>query len=360
MAVHRTAFFAAAICLLCLARHPQRASGFAPNALAGSRATTNSRRSSDANHRDHRDHRHRRSSESTSVVFLRATEPTATEKAAELRARAEEAKRKAEELKKVAEQKAAAVVAAMKNASDRQSAEQASAAAPSSSSSSSSSSEAAPRTPVAPPAPPKTIEASGTAASPPRDKASARAADDARGGAIIPVNRENVEFASGVLAGGVALALGASPVLAVVAAAAVNYVSKKDDLGELHELVQALSKASLNTFNWIAKLDSKYSILGKLTESLDKSIGELKNSDGESAETFKSIEETVSKTTKQIQKLADEIDLLEGGKQALGAVGEVLETSIDKAVDANKEYKLTERAAEAAKKAVERAKEMNK
>jgi len=344
MAVHRTAFFAAAICLLCLARHPQRASGFAPNALTGSSATS-SRRSSDANNRDH----HRRSSKSTAVL-LRATEPTATEKAAELRARAEEAKRKAEELKKVAEQKAAAVMVAMKNASDRQSAEQASAA---------SSSEAAPRMPVAPLVPPKITEAS-VAASPPRDKASARAADDAKGGAIIPVNRENVEFASGVLAGGFALALGASPVLAVVAAAAVNYVSKKDDLGELHELVQALSKASLNTFNWIAKLDSKYSILGKLTESLDKSIGELKNSDGESAETFKTIEETVSKTTKQIQKLADEIDLLEGGKQALGAVGEVLETSIDKAVDANKEYKLTERAAEAAKKAVERAKEMNK
>ena len=339
MAVHRAAFSAAAICLLCLARHPQRASGFAPNAPAVS--ATRSRRSSDAN-RDHR-----RSSESTAVL-LRATEPSATEKAAELRARAEEAKRKAEELKKVAEQKAEAVMVAMKNASDRSA--EASAAAPS---------EAARRTPVAPPVPPKTTEASATS-SPPRDKASARAADDAKGGAIIPVNRENVEFASGVLAGGVALALGASPVLAVVAAAAVNYVSKKDDLGELHELVQALSKASLNTFNWIAKLDSKYSILGKLTESLDKSIGELKNSDGESAETFKSIEETVSKTTKQIQKLADEIDLLEGGKQALGAVGEVLETSIDKAVDANKEYKLTERAAEAAKKAVERAKELSK
>jgi hypothetical protein len=342
MAVHRAAF-AAAICLLCFARHPQRASGFAPNAALGGSAA-GSGRSPDANHR--RDRR-RSSPRSTTAVPLRATEPTATEKAAELRARAEEAKRKAEELKKVAEQKAEAVMVAMKNAGDR-SAEQASAA------SSSAPPEAAPRTPAAPPVPPS------SAASLPRDKASARAADDARGGAIIPVNRENVEFASGVLAGGVALALGASPVLAVVAAAAVNYVSKKDDLGELNELVHALSKATLNTINWIAKLDSKYSILGKLTESLDKTLGELKNSDSESAEAFKTIEETVSKTTKQVQKLADEIDLLAGGKQALGAVGEVLETSIDKAVDANKEYKLTERAAEAAKKAVERAKELNK
>lgn len=291
-------------------------SGFAPNALA-----TTSRRSA----RDR-----------SSTAVLRA-EPTATEKAAELRARAEEAKRKAEELKKVAEQKAEAVMLAMKNASDRGAEASATASA---------SSQVAQRTP-APPVPPKT-------------EATAAPSGSSTGGAIIPINRENVEFASGVLAGGLALALGASPVLAVVAAAAVNYVSKKDDLGELHELVQALSKASLNTFNWISKLDSKYAILGKLSESLDKSIGELKNSDSESAEAFKSIEETVSKTTKQIQKLADEIDLLEGGKQALGAVGEVLETSIDKAVDANKEYKLTERAAEAAKKAVERAKELNK
>ena len=49
--------------------------------------------------------------------------------------------------------------------------------------------------------------------------------------------------------------------------------------------------------------------------------------------------------------------MLKGGKQALGAVGDVLETSIDKAVDANQEYKLTERAAEAARKAIEKAKE---
>merc|ERR1712029_350869 len=80
---------------------------------------------------------------------------------------------------------------------------------------------------------------------------------------------------------------------------------------------------------------------------------DLKNSEGQSADAVKKIEETVSKTTKQIKQLADEIDLVEGGKQALGAVGDVLETGIDKAVDANKEYKLTERAAGAAKKVLE-------
>jgi len=255
---------------------------------------------------------------STTVLM---EELTATEKAVELRARAEEAKKRADELKRIAEEKAEAVMVAMKNASDRQ--EDA-------------------KSPVVA-----------------TSKASTRVAADP-GMAIIPINRENVEFASGVLALGTALALGASPILAVVAAAAVNYVSRKDDLEELNELVLAISKASLNTFNWIARLDTKYTLLGKLSESLDNSISELKSSNSDNAETYKKIEETVSKTTEQISRLATEIDLLDGGKQALGAVGEVLESSIDKALDANKEYKLTERAAEAAKKALDKARELNK
>lgn len=256
-------------------------------------------------------------------------ELSATEKAAELRKKAEEAKRKAEELKKVAERKAEAAMFAVKKANDKSAKVNAEAA----------------KAPLS--AAPKETG----------DKASARAVGDPSEGAIIPLNSENIEFASGVLGGALALALGASPVFAVVAAAAANYVSKKDDLAEVTELVQGVSKASLNTFNWFAKLNSKYAIVGKISEGLDKSLDDLKNSKGENAESVKKLEETVSKTTKQIKQLADEIDLIEGGKQALGAVGEVLETSIDKAVDANKEYKLTERATGAAKKAMGRAKE---
>lgn len=266
-----------------------------------------------------------------STTAIRAEEPSASEKAAELRKKAEDAKRKAQELKKVAEEKAEAAMVAVKKANDKQAAESKKEPVAASAAS-------VPKTPT-----PPTIT---------KDKASTRISVDASEGAIIPINAETVEFTSGILGGALALALGASPVLAVVAAAATNYVSKKDDLGEISELVQGLSKASLGTLNWFGKLNDKYTILGKLQESLDKSIQDLKNSDGGSAETIKTIEET----TKKIQQLADELDVVEGGKQALGAIGEVLETSIDKAVDANKEYKLTDRAAEAAKKAIDKVK----
>jgi hypothetical protein len=264
-------------------------------------------------------------------------EPTASEKAAELRKKAEEAKRKAEELRKVAEEKAAKAMMAVKEAQSK---------------SNNNGTTAAPIT-TRPPTPPpvKRVDTPITVA-----KAASNVGGDPRDGAIVPINQANIEFTAGVLAGGVALALGATPVFAVVAAAVANYISKKSDLGEVNELVNGIATASLNTLNWFGKLDSKYLLLGKLSDQLDAQINKLKNSEGESAENIRKIEESLAKTSRQIKQLGEEIDFIEGSKQALGAVGEVIETSVDKAFDANKEYKLTERAANAAKKAVEKAK----
>lgn len=302
MSFHRLTFVAVAVLF---AQGTPDVSGFSATPLATKRSITQSR----------------------SAIYA---EPSASEKAAELRKKAEEAKLKAEGLKKVAEQKAEAAMMAVKAANER---------------SAKITAEAKKKRTPTPPPPPK------------ENKASTRVVADPADGAIIPINSDNIEFTSGFLGGALALALGASPVFAVVAAAAANYVSKKEDLGEVAELVQGVSKASLNTVNWFAKLNTKYTIADKLSDSLDKSLDELKNSEGESAETVKKIEDSVSKTTKQLNQLAEEIDLFAGAKQALGAVGEVLETSIDKALDANKEYKLTERATDAAKKAIEKAKD---
>ena len=271
-----------------------------------------------------------------SSTAIRA-EPTASEKAAELRKKAEEAKRKAEELRKVAEEKAARAMLAVKEAQRK--------------SNNVATTTGTARTPTPPPAA-KKVDTPITVAK----AVTTDTKTDPNYGAIVPVNKANIEFTSGVLAGGIALALGATPVFAVVVAAIANYISKKEDLGELNEFVNAISTASLNTLNWFGKLDSKYLVLGKLSDQLDAQITKLKNSEGESAENIRQIEEALAKTSKQIQQLAEEIDLVEGSKQALGAVGEVIETSVDKAVDANKQYKLTDRVMDAAKKAVDKAK----
>lgn len=272
----------------------------------------------------------------TSTIVRHESEPAASgyDKAAELKAKAEAAKAKAEELKKVAEQKAAAAMEAVKYQNDRKAEEEAAAV-------------------LKVQAEVAEMKAEETVA----PKASANFNADASAGAIIPLNKENVEFTSGVLGGVAAIALGANPLFAVVVAAAANYISRKEDLGEISEVVNSISSASLQTLNWFGKLDEKYTVLGKLSDSLDQQVSSLKSSDGKNAETVGKIEETIKSTSNQISQLAEELDLLEGSKQALGAFGDVLETSIDKAVDANKEYKLTERAGEAAKKAIKKVKD---
>jgi chromosome segregation ATPase len=265
-------------------------------------------------------------------------ESSAAAKAAELKRKAEDAKRKAEELKRVAEAKAAAAMKAVKQANDK--------------AQSSGGTEAAAQQMIAQET--QKMNAQADAVKEASNKASARVV--IKEGAIIPINESTIEFTAGVLGGTAALIMGGGPVLAVVAAAAANYLSKKNELGEVNELVQGISRASLETFNWFAKLDSKYSLLGKLQQSLNDSIEKLKNSSGENAETIASIEKTVSQTTKQLQDLAAETDFFEGTKQLLGAAGDVIETSVDKAASANKEYKLTERASEALKSAIDKAK----
>lgn len=265
-------------------------------------------------------------------------ETSAAAKAAELKRKAEDAKRKAQELRSIAEAKAAAAMKAVKQANDRVA--------------STGDAEAQAQQLIAQET--QKMDAQSDAAKESINKASSRSV--AGDGALVPINESTIEFTAGLLGGSAALVLGGGPVLAVVAAAAANYLSRKDNLGEVNELIQGISRASLETFNWFAKLDSKYAVVGKLQETLEDAINKLKESNGESAETIASIEQTVSKTTKQLQEFAAETDFFEGTKQALGAVGDVIETSVDKAASANREYKLTERAAGAVKKAVDKAK----
>ena len=67
---------------------------------------------------------------------------------------------------------------------------------------------------------------------PAKTKASSSIFPDASEGAIIAINQETVEFTSGVLGAALALAFGASPVLAVVAAAAAGDVGRGEGVGE--------------------------------------------------------------------------------------------------------------------------------
>jgi len=179
--------------------------------------------------------------------------------------------------------------------------------------------------------------------------------DDAAdvGGKIVPVKQETVEFTAGIIGGVIGLAVG-GPVVAAVAATASNFSSKKD--GEIGEVLSAVSKSSIEIYNYLVKLDSKYDVLTKTKASLESALDKVKDNDSVNQETVEKVESALASTTSKLNEINDEYDLVGTGVTALGIVGDLVEKAIVKASELNEEYKLTDKAIEALTAGVEKAK----
>jgi hypothetical protein len=172
-------------------------------------------------------------------------------------------------------------------------------------------------------------------------------------GALVPVKEETVEFTAGIIGGIAGFALG-GPILGAIGAAAANYVSKLD--GDATVAVNAVSKSSIEVFNYLANLDSKYEILTKAQASLQKSLDSLKKNDSVDPATIEKVESALAKTNSKIKEINDEYDLVGGATTALGVVGDLVEKAVKKAGEINEEYQLSSKAKEALSNAIEKAK----
>jgi len=170
-------------------------------------------------------------------------------------------------------------------------------------------------------------------------------------GALVPVNQETVEFTAGVLGAAAGLVVG-GPVLAAVGAAAANYASKSDK--EIGDVTTAVSKSSLQIFNYLSKLDKKYSLLNNAKSSLEKALASAKEGSA-NAETIEKVETALASTNAKIKEINDEYDLVGAGMTSLGVIGELVEKAIKKGAELNEEYKLSEKALSALKSAVDSA-----
>mmetsp|Transcript_40163 Transcript_40163/g.45709 ORF Transcript_40163/g.45709 Transcript_40163/m.45709 type:complete len:221 (-) Transcript_40163:113-775(-) len=174
-----------------------------------------------------------------------------------------------------------------------------------------------------------------------------------RGGALVPIKEETVEFTAGIIGGVAGLAIG-GPVFAAIAAAASNYVSKRDN--EVSDIIGAVSKSAIQIYNYLTTLDSKYEILLKAQSSLENSLEKLKSLESVDEETVAKVENALASTKDKITEINDEYDLLGGGVTALGVVGDLVEKAIVKTGELNEEYKLTDKAKDALSSAVSKAK----
>ena len=171
--------------------------------------------------------------------------------------------------------------------------------------------------------------------------------------ALVPIKEETVEFTAGLVGGAAGFVIG-GPLLAAITAAAANYASKTE--GDVGEVVQAVSKSTIQVYNYLATLDTKYEILDKAKTSLQNTLDKLKAQDSVDKDTVSKVENALDSTKKKISEINDEYDLVGGGMTALGVVGDLVEKAIKKAGELNEEYELTDKAKTSLKSAVDKAK----
>jgi len=172
--------------------------------------------------------------------------------------------------------------------------------------------------------------------------------------ALVPVNEATIEFTSGLLGGALGFAVG-GPVLAAIVAAATNYVSKNDE-GEVSEIVQTVSKSTIQVYNYFAKLDAKYEVVDGARKNLQNTLDDLKNNEKIDPKVIEQTEKALEATKARLDDLNKEYDFVNAGSVAFGVVGDLVEKAVNTIGDFNSEYGLTDRAKNSIKDVVAKSK----
>merc|ERR1711982_154600 len=106
----------------------------------------------------------------------------------------------------------------------------------------------------------------------------------------------------------------------------------------------------------MGKLDSKYEVLDNSKKTLESTLEKVKSSEKADPAVIEKVEKALSSTTSKIKEINDEYDLVGAGTTALGVIGDLVERAINKAGELNEDYKLSDRALEAVKNAVDKGK----
>jgi len=140
---------------------------------------------------------------------------------------------------------------------------------------------------------------------------------ESTGGSLVPIKEETIEFTAGLIGGALGFAVG-GPFLGAIGAAAANYASKTDQ--EVGEVVQAVSKTTIELYNYLATLDAKYELLSNAKASLESSLEKIKKADNVDPETVKKVENALASTTAKIKEINEEYDVVGAGNTALGVI----------------------------------------
>ena len=175
----------------------------------------------------------------------------------------------------------------------------------------------------------------------------AAAAPVPKGGQLVAVNQNNIEFSAGTIGGAAGLFLG-GPVLAALLGGTTNYLARKD-VDAASDAVKGTATKGIEVYNYISKLLTDNDVSGKISTAVSS------NADPDTLD-------SIGSTWKTVSDKADEFAVVDLAAKALGVTGDALEKIVDAALgyaDDNDVYSkvkaASSEAASKAKAAVEQA-----
>ena len=175
----------------------------------------------------------------------------------------------------------------------------------------------------------------------------AAAAPVPKGGQLVAVNQNNIEFSAGTIGGAAGLFLG-GPVLAALLGGTTNYLARKD-VDAASDAVKGTATKGIEVYNYISKLLTDNDVSGKISTAVSS------NADPDTLD-------SIGSTWKTVSDKADEFAVVDLAAKALGVTGDALEKIVDAALgyaDENDVYSkvkaASSEAASKAKAAVEQA-----
>ena len=158
-----------------------------------------------------------------------------------------------------------------------------------------------------------------------------------------PITPDNIQFAAGLLGATAGTILGGHPLLG---AGLFNYAARTstDTSGDV---IRGLSSSSLELYNYLVRLDERFTLVQKGRDRLNESYNNYKLKLKLDSSVINRLESTISDVSCTVKSLADEVGLENLTYRALGFAGDVNEKVLTKGLELNKDYNVVSRVFEA-------------
>jgi len=174
------------------------------------------------------------------------------------------------------------------------------------------------------------------AAAPAPAPAPAPSASKASSTALVVVNDENAMTTASVLTGFAGALLGGVWLGGALFAAGAYYARKEND--DASQALKGIATASLEALNFGASLNDKYTITDSLGSAINEALAKQESTSGVSS--------FLNSLGSSIKQLDDEISLKDTFGTLATAASDLASQAVDKALELNEEYKISEQISE--------------